>query len=110
MMKTLRRTIVALAAMILLGSLTTSSLAEENPEKKDKPAKRLVVVIGESNAGGYALNSEATAAELEPRPAVLLLNNKTLKSFDPLDIGTNNLVGHTGMEHYETHGFELMLA
>lgn len=72
--------------------------------------KLLVIINGESNSGGYALNSEANEAELAPRKSVKILNNETLKSFDDLDIGTNNLVGHKGMEKSDTHGFELELA
>ena len=112
MFEMLRPTLVALSAALLLASLATNLPGAEKPAKKAKPgqAKVLVVINGESNSGGYALNSEATAAELAPRPAVLILNNETLKSFDPLDIGTNNLVGHTGLASSDTHGFELMLA
>jgi len=69
----------------------------------------LIVFTGESNSGGYALNSEATTEELAPRPAVQILNNTSLV-FEALDIGTNNLIGHTGLSNGTTHGWELMLA
>ena len=80
MTNTCRPIVVALSATLLLASLATSSPGKEKPAKKVKgrPAKVLVVINGESNSGGYALNSEATAAELEPRPAVQILNNETL--------------------------------
>jgi lysophospholipase L1-like esterase len=111
MIKTFRPAIVAFFAALLLAGLATSAPGKEKPAKKGKSADKLLVVInGESNSGGYALNSEATAAELAPRPAVLILNNETLKAFEPLDIGTNNLLGHTGLAPSDTHGFELMLA
>lgn len=70
----------------------------------------LVIINGESNSGGYALNSEALSAELLPRDSVLILDNTGLASFDVLDIGTNNLVGHSGLSNGPTHGFELELA
>ena len=57
----------------------------------------LVVINGESNSGGYALNSEASPRELGRRRSVKILNNTTLATFDDLDIGVNNLVGHTGL-------------
>jgi lysophospholipase L1-like esterase len=112
MIQTFLPNVVALSAALLLTSLATSSPGADKPAKKDKsrPAKLLVIINGESNSGGCALNSEATAAELAPRPAVLILNNETLKSFDPLDIGSNNLIGHAGLGPSDTHGFELMLA
>jgi len=75
----------------------------------DRPPTLLVVITGESNAGGYALNSEATPEELAPRPAVQILDNDALV-FRPLAIGTNNLLGHAGLRPTETHGFELELA
>ncbi len=76
--------------------------------KSNKPV--LVIINGESNSGGYALNSEALAAEILPRSSVLILDNTGLASFDILDIGTNNLVGHAGLPNGPTHGFELELA
>lgn len=69
----------------------------------------LIIFTGESNSGGYALNSQATAPEVAPRSAVQILNNTTLL-FEALDIGTNNLLGHEGLSSGPTHGLELMLA
>lgn len=74
-------------------------------------ARRLLVIInGESNSGGYALNSEALSSELLPRSAVQILDNTGLATWQDLDIGTNNLVGHSGLSNGSTHGFELELA
>lgn len=72
----------------------------------------LIVINGESNSGGYALNSEARPEELLPRPAVQILDNHHLRSFEPLHVGVNNLTGHAGLEPYccQTHGLELELA
>ena len=71
----------------------------------------LFVYTGESNSGGYALNSEAFPAELLARPSVQILNNDTLE-FEDLHIGVNNKLGHYGHEAswYTTHGWELGLA
>ena len=120
---------VELGMLFLLIALTNPLVADEagpaatntpakkaesskTPQRKLPPAKRklLVIINGESNSGGYALNSEAAPEELAPRKSVKILNNETLKSFDDLDIGTNSLIGHTGLEKSDTHGFELELA
>lgn len=71
---------------------------------------RLFLFIGESNSGGYALNSEAPSNEIDETSYIKILNNTTLSTFDNLDIGTNNLVGHTGLSNGTTHGFELELS
>lgn len=70
----------------------------------------MIVFNGESNSGGYADNAELTAGELAVRAGVKILNNTTLTSFDDLDVGTNNLVGHALMTANITHGFEVSLA
>lgn len=69
----------------------------------------LVIINGESNSGGYALNSEAPGAEIGVRASVQILNNNTLV-FENLNIGVNNLLGHAGLSNGTTHGFELQLA
>lgn len=63
------------------------SVASENN------ATLVFVFTGESNSGGVAPNSEATAEELASTSSVQILNNTTLK-FEDLDIGTNNLLDH----------------
>jgi Carbohydrate esterase, sialic acid-specific acetylesterase len=68
----------------------------------------LIVFNGESNSGGYAPNSSATAQELAPNSLVKILNNNTLL-FEDLHIGVNNLLGHAGLS-LGTHGWELGLA
>lgn len=70
----------------------------------------LVIFNGESNSGGYADNSSALPTELLPRPAVQILDNIGLSSWQDLDIGTNNLVDHAGLSNGPTHGWELGLA
>lgn len=72
--------------------------------------KYLFVFIGESNSGGYAANANATSAELAQRNKTYILNNNTF-SFEPLDIGTNNNIGHVGLPNREiVHGWELQIA
>lgn len=73
----------------------------------------LIIFSGESNSGGYALNSEALPAEIAARSSVQILNNNTLAGFEDLNISLgNNLYGHAGAETWigERHGWELMLA
>ena len=67
------------------------------------------VFTGESNAGGMALNSDATSTELASTPQVQILNNNTFL-FENLDIGTNNNLDHYNMPCCIYHGFELQLA
>lgn len=63
--------------------------------------------LGESNSGGYALNSELVASEIDANPDLRILNNSTLL-LEPLDIGSNNMLGHTGLESFVStvHGWE----
>lgn len=69
----------------------------------------LFVFIGESNSGGFAVNADLTAPQLAARPAVQILNNTSL-TFEDLDIGSNNLIGHNGLPTNATHGWENGLA
>lgn len=73
------------------------------------PSVPLILIFGESNAGGSADNDDLTAAELAPRPAVQILDNTSLV-FADLDIGTNNLIDHDGFTDNATHGMENGLA
>ena len=75
------------------------------------PPPLLIIMAGESNAGGLADNSEATASEVATR-SIKILNNTTLTSFSFLNIGTNNLTGHVGLIYAENdaHGWELQIA
>lgn len=71
----------------------------------------LIIINGESNSGGIGLNSDLAASELLSRSSVQILNNNTL-NFEPLLIGSNNLIGHVGLESYasNSHGWEAGLA
>jgi hypothetical protein len=72
----------------------------------------LIIFWGESNSGGLAENNDATAGELAPRPRVKLWDNVNMNKYYALDIGTNNLLGHTGLEYAADtcHGWELEIA
>lgn len=65
----------------------------------------MLIFTGESNSGGYAVNADCTTEELAPRPTVQILNNTSLV-FENLQIGVNNLIGHTGLPANATHGWE----
>lgn len=67
----------------------------------------LIIITGESNAAGFALNAEATAAELAAQVNVKILNNTTLL-FEDLDVGTNANIG-MGLDN-TTHGLEIGIA
>jgi len=76
------------------------------------PLIPMIVFSGESNSGGFADNADATVEELAARPALQILNNTSLV-FEDLDIGVNNLLGHSGLINNPgatTHGWELELA
>ena len=71
------------------------------------------VFNGESNSGGLGENSKATAYEIGPRQSVQIFDNTGLATFQTLDIGVNNLVGHdefAPQEQANRHGWELGLA
>lgn len=68
----------------------------------------LVVIQGESNAAGLALNSQATAVERGARNNIQIINNNTLR-FENLQLGlNNNILQNLGDQ--TTHGMELGLA
>lgn len=69
----------------------------------------LVIFTGESNSGGYAYNAELSGGDLQPFPKTQILNNTSLV-FEPLQIGVNNLIGHTGLTANASHGWEVGLA
>lgn len=73
------------------------------------PIAPLIVVFGESNAGGQASNAALSAGELASRSSVRIWHN-TSDEFQDLDIGTNNLISHSGLTDNATHGLENGLA
>lgn len=71
--------------------------------------KGLIIIAGESNSGGTAVNASLTAYELAPRTSTKILNNTTL-TFHDLDIGTNNMIGHQPFADNIYHSLENGLA
>lgn len=86
----------------------------------------LIIITGESNAGGLARNSYALTSELGERPEIQILNNKTLNLENlVIDATGNNILDHLGPNGIPDvndpiwlqsnvagppHGFELGLA
>jgi hypothetical protein len=107
-----------------VGGPPVADAAAEAADASDSAAKAPLAFVfaGESNSGGIALNSEATPAELAPRPSVQIMNLYSgTFAFEPLDIGFNNVVDHAGISTVPTyvpvppntilvHGMELGLA
>jgi len=65
--------------------------------------------FGESNSGGYAVNTDLSVAQLASRDAVKIWHN-TANEFQSLDIGTNNLISHYNLTDNASHGWENGLA
>jgi len=106
---------MALAAVVVAGTFRPVA----SPPTIDNRGL-LFVFVGESNTGGVALNAHAAHHEVGVRPAVQILNNTSLE-FEPLSIGSNNLIGHAqltgvsdprdgGTYDQTSHGWELGLA
>lgn len=79
-----------------------------------KPVPQLVFVFaGESNSGGFGLNSQATPGELAARPSVQIMNlTSGAFAFEALHVGVNNLRDHAKLDRYaeSRHGWEIGLA
>lgn len=69
----------------------------------------LIIFAGESNSGGLGVNALASAPELAAQQYVRIFN-PTTRTLQQLDIGTNNLIGHSSFPENATHGWELELA
>lgn len=81
--------------------------------KKFYTGNHLIVFVGESNSGGYALNSDATSDELSETTLTKIWDNQSNTGFLNLKIGTpgsNNLIGHNGISPGVTHGWELQIS
>lgn len=73
---------------------------------KSEPEYRyLFVIAGESNAGGAAPVSGLPPVDLAPASSIRIWNNST-NIFESLQIGTNNLIGHTGFANNINVGIE----
>ncbi len=95
----------------IISQLTMIGFDDSSSPSNPSITNPLFIFAGESNSGGVAPNSSAISSELQSRISVQILNNTNLL-FENLDIGTNNLIGHTGLESYQnnSHGWELGLA
>lgn len=89
--------------MAHITSRRLSRRSEITPFRSRTP---FIIVTGESNAAGYALNTGATAGELAARSAVQIFNN-TSEVFEDLDVGTNANIGQN-LDN-TTHGIEIGL-
>jgi hypothetical protein len=69
----------------------------------------LFIITGESNSGGQALISQADPAKTGVRSSVNIINNTTFL-YETLNIGVNNLIGHSGLTGGTTYGFEMEIA
>lgn len=88
------------------GAVQPTKVSSSVPSGSRAP---LFIFMGESNSGGYALNSDLSTAEAAPRSSLQILNNSSL-AFENLDIGANNLIGHAGLSDNATQGLENGLA
>jgi hypothetical protein len=101
------RTWISCYLILLLGceKMSAKNFNIINSRKLSGNEVYLVVFNGESNSGGFADNADLTAGELASRSGVQIWNN-TSSAFQNLDIGTNNLISHTGLSDNVTHGWE----
>jgi len=93
-------------SVIETGRLSPDTLASKYTSRRFVP---LHIWGTESNSGGQALNTQLSAAEKLPRPAVQIFNSTTMK-FETLQIGVNNNIGHAGLVSALQHGWEAGLA
>lgn len=75
------------------------------------PDTILFIQTGESNSGGYALNSDLPSWLLTPQTHVKILNNNSL-AFESMQIGVNSLIGHAGLnaDAATSHSWEAGIA
>jgi len=104
----MRKLIIIFLLIPLWGSCQREVLGINKNGRDQVTQPVLIITWGESNSGGYADNGFASGDELAPRTLPILNNNTLL--FQPLDVGTNNLIGHTGLTCCTTHGMEIGLA
>jgi hypothetical protein len=71
----------------------------------------LYIIFGESNSGGIAPNADIPIAELTPNPWTRIWNPDS-QAIEPLQIGHNNSLGHTGISgiYPNVHGLERGIA
>lgn len=97
------------ALLILAGLLSFNIAFSQGLGVNKTRVKPLIVITGESNAGGRGSNSDATSAEKAKRTSYIL-NNVTLK-LEQLQVGVNNTLLHTNfLDALGYHGWEIQLA
>lgn len=112
MKKVILSILLVLCAFQVDAQIYRSLLAKESNVDVDTVKNLLIIFLGESNSGGFADNNRATTEELAETEVVQIWDNINNDGFENLDVGTNNLLGHAGLESYisSTHGWELQLA
>jgi hypothetical protein len=68
----------------------------------------LIVIWGESNAGGLAPNASASAYQLLAQDRISIFNNNSRK-FEKLQIAVNNNINHVTLPNNTTFGLEIAL-
>lgn len=108
-MKKILHILLLLPILILLGCKKQVSIERNvkllRVEDISCGINSLIIIAGESNAGGTAINSKLTVYELSERTSVNILNNNNFL-FQSLDIGTNNLILHQPFVDNSMHGIE----
>lgn len=94
---------------VSLNAANTTFVANTISANSSANTRYLFILAGESNSGGVASNSLLTTDQLQPQSQVQIWNNTTA-AFQSLQIGTNNLIGHTVLTDNATHGIERGLA
>lgn len=90
-------------------AFTQQEITRTNTINSSSLIRYLFVLAGESNAGGMATNAGLTSDQISPQTQFRIWNNNT-NVFQPLQIGANNLIGHTGVPDNASHGIERGLA
>ena len=98
-------------ALLIAAVLSFRLHNENNPSEPLRPkvfssveSNWLFISFGESNSGGYASNDDLSGTEAASRPSLQIWNVIT-NDWEPLDIGTNNNLGHYRLTS-STHGWE----
>ncbi len=73
--------------------------------KSSKIDISLIVMSGESNSGGFAVNTDCSTIELAPRPSLKIFNPYT-SLFETMQIGVNNMQDHDGFVDNSSHSWE----
>lgn len=72
---------------------------------RPRPVKYLLIMAGEGNSGGGASTAGLPSNDLLAYPEIQIWNN-TSSVFQALQVGVNNLIGHTGLTNNASIGLE----